>query len=231
MPYSPIKLKQLDSSQIAGFINDVVGSGFVEIIPNQIISGEKSFVGIVKVSDGSGIKFLENLFINESGAYIKSGEIYSDTQNRFLNGNWKTNTIPSNSGDLINKNYFDSGISNFVSNTGNETISGEKNIQFPTLNTVKKNRTLVNSTTYNVLPSDYYIATISNSPKTVLSFPNLSGNKQEFIVKDISGLASGYNIILSGNGVTFDNSPTYTLNINYQSTTLIAGNGSNYEIL
>ena len=112
---------------------------------------------------------------------------------------------------------------------GGSSISGNWTAENLKTNSARINRRQISGTGYTVLSSDYYLAVNTSVTGTTLIFPSASDNRI-YKVKDIAGNATGFNIVLSGSGVTFDNSPTYVINDAYASIELIAGSGSNYEI-
>lgn len=326
MPYSPIRLQQIDIAQLSGYMLDVVDGLFVLTTGDQNVSGEKSFYDGIEVYDGSGglifssenfslyqnwqmngttvgpsgivnlpflqtadfnlvnvvrstgnqnvsgIKTFFNQSIFRSGALFSGNTEYSGTPSSiyglvnlgFLQtGNFNLlNTVRATGNQNIsgikthfNQEIFRSGISvsgNFeysgnptsiygvvnlgflqtgaVTTTGDQTVSGLKT--FSDIYTLgqKIKRTVVNSSSYSVTHNDFYLAVNSSGSAKTLSFPIPSGDGKVFKVKDVAGQATGNNIILSGSGVTFDYSPTRTINTAYASLELIAGSGNNYEI-
>jgi hypothetical protein len=76
-----------------------------------------------------------------------------------------------------------------------------------------------------------YYATLSSGNGKVLIF-NQDNFRQGwgYMIKDYVGASETTPITFSGNGVTFDYQPTYTISGNFASVNLIAGSGFNYEV-
>lgn len=117
--------------------NDVTGkpTSFVMTTGNQDISGSKTFINSVIFSDGGltnailgkdAISFSN--FSNSSAISIDSTKITKgivpqtiiDFLGNGLSGDWSTNTIPTQSGHLINKGYLETS-SNYQVKSGNFT--------------------------------------------------------------------------------------------------------------
>jgi Lower baseplate protein N-terminal domain len=274
MPYSPIRLQQINTTQLSGYILDVVDGQFVLLTGDQNISGFKSFYDGVEIYDGSGNKVfasdekalignwqMNGQTIGLSGivnlSFLQTGDfnllnVVRTTGNQnisgaktyfnraifrsgvLVSGDFEYSGTPISQYGVVNLGFLQSGnfaLPNVVRTTGNQTIEGLKT--FSDIYTLgqKIKRTVINSSTYSVTYNDFYLAVNSSGSSKTLSFPIPSGDAKVFKVKDIAGQSTGNNIILSGSGVTFDYSPTFTISDAYASVDVIAGSGNNYEVL
>jgi hypothetical protein len=94
-------------------------------------------------------------------------------------------------------------------------------------------RSIASATPYNATSTDCYIGvTLTGATKTV-NLPAVAsvGIGRELTIKDESGDCASYNIIIDASGgELIDGSLTYTMNANYQSTTLIC-NGTSWSVV
>lgn len=83
-------------------------------------------------------------------------------------------------------------------------------------------RTVVTSTitSYDIVPTDQLIAVGAISGVTTIVLPASPILGDTYEIKDVTGVASIHNIIVSGNGNNIDGSSTYTLVMNYAALTV-----------
>lgn len=84
------------------------------------------------------------------------------------------------------------------------------------------NYTLVNTTPYTVLATDYYLGVDCSGSAITVKLPNAPTANRMFVIKDITGNAGTNNITVTtvGGSVTLDGSTSFVMNTNYQSATL-----------
>lgn len=84
--------------------------------------------------------------------------------------------------------------------------------------------TIVTSSSYTVLSTDYILSVDSTGGSVSIILPSTSSAAQwkNYIIKDQGGMASVHNITISvaGIGGTIDGASTYIMKDNYQSTTV-----------
>lgn len=130
MPQNLIRLKQLNESEISGFIlnttsNAVLTGFFLDILvnrtTNQLVSGLKTFVS------GINLDQIDSFSISGVNVNIISGDVTSDANIYSNNLVYRTGLFANNQ-YIDGEKYFQSGIyaKNLVYNTGDQTISGVK---------------------------------------------------------------------------------------------------------
>lgn len=207
MPYYPIRLEQLNNPQLSGFVTALIEGRFVLLTGNQNISGVKSFLNNYTSFGSAGqIQIGTDLPVGVGAGMWGGGDIGVDIENGFLF-----------QADGTTLDWF------------SKKISGLWEAENLKTNSARINRKVINSPSYTVLSSDYYLAVNSSGSAKTLFFPTPS-DARVYKVKDVAGMATGNNITLSGAGVTFDYQPTFVINDAYASIELIAGSGNNYEI-
>jgi len=233
MPYSPIRLKQLDLTNLSGYILDVVDGEFVLLSGNQLIDGIKVFRDAIGVPGfGGGV----DIDLNTAPSLIVSPEsgVVAANSFRLYDGPSEFFTLsffPDSGVEIRNfQNQIVFQVGGEVFPDGEQLLSGDWAAQSIVNNSPRINRRVVNESSYTVQNGDHYLAVNTSGSSKILTFPAPSNNR-EFKIKDIAGLASGNPIILSGDSLTFDYSPTYTMSDPYASVTLIAGPSGNYEVL
>ena len=84
---------------------------------------------------------------------------------------------------------------------------------------------------YTVLATDEFLAANVTAGVITIKLPNAPTTGRVIYIKDSNGLAATSNISITtvGGTVTIDGQTTYTMNINYQSLSLIF-DGTNYEV-
>jgi hypothetical protein len=137
-----------------------------------------------------------------------------------ITGTGVVSTLTGNTGGAI------SPVANNINlvGSGNISVAGSGNTltitetQTPLLN----NYTLVNTTPYVVLSTDYYLGVDCSGGAIVMNLPNAPTANRTFIVKDITGSAATHNITVTtvGGAVTIDGSTTFVMNTNYESANL-----------
>jgi hypothetical protein len=108
--------------------------------------------------------------------------------------------------------------------------------EFYTVSSVKRKQTQVNAATYDVLPTDYFLAVdyTSTGAVTSLTLPTAQcndsfDNGREIIVKDTGGNASVNTITIDTEGSeTIDGSIEKVLNVNYNAVPLSCYNSNWY---
>lgn len=93
-------------------------------------------------------------------------------------------------------------------------------------NVGKRIKTNIKTSNYLIDGSDDMIIVGALSSPITLTLPASASEGDVYFVKDQSGSASTYNIIIDGNGSNIDGFSTYTINANYQSIGLIFSNSS-----
>jgi hypothetical protein len=155
-----------------------------------------------------------------------------------LSGTGAGETITGQSGGALsptagNWNIFGNGAtSSGTSTTGTNLVtngSGSTLTISPTEAQFMTNRTVVSTTPYAVLATDYYLAVTTSSTAMTIDLPAAPGTNRLFIIKDLSGNAATNNITLTPSSGTIDGQATYILNSNYQAIQLLF-NGTNYEV-
>lgn len=116
--------------------------------------------------------------------------------------------------------------------SGSITTSGSgSTVTFTSNETL--NYTLVDddASPYTVLPTDDYISCDVADATLTLLFPNAPTTYKTWIVKDLQGAASTYNISITtvGGSVTIDGQTTYLIGSNYGAVQLLF-NGTSYEV-
>jgi hypothetical protein len=91
MPYSPIRLEQINLLQFSGYILDVVDGQFVLLTGDQTVEGEKTFENIFILSESINRKV-----INESSYSVSYSDYYLAVN---TSGSAKTLSFPIPSGD------------------------------------------------------------------------------------------------------------------------------------
>ena len=136
MPYSPIRVAQIDLIGLSGYISSVItNSQAVLVYGDQLsISGRKGFAGTIdftgNTSPSGGINFnRSNYGLSQYGQFrvgsnnyisadpfvaqlydlTPSAFISLDWNSRNLSGQWSTNTIPTLNGHLVNLGYLNTG--------------------------------------------------------------------------------------------------------------------------
>lgn len=89
----------------------------------------------------------------------------------------------------------------------------------------------VNTTPYNAVNIDYYLAVDASGSPITINLPNTTTIGRVFTVKDYLGQANinNINVTTPGGTVLFDGFTLYTLNAQYQSANFIF-DGTNYQI-
>lgn len=84
---------------------------------------------------------------------------------------------------------------------------------------------------YDVLGTDYVVSVDTSAARTI-RLPDAPTTGKIFVIKDVIGSAAANNISLTtvGGAVNIDGATTYTMNVNYQSVTVIFS-GSAYFII
>jgi len=84
---------------------------------------------------------------------------------------------------------------------------------------------------YTVLSTDQFLAVNVSGGVVTIKLPNAPTTGRVIYVKDSNGAAATSNISVTtvGGSVTIDGQTTYTMNINYQSLSLVF-DGTNYEV-
>jgi hypothetical protein len=148
----------------------------------------------------------------------------------FLEGNDLVAVGP-NASDIIfvpGNGALTSGVStagNIVStNTSANTITFS-----PTQAQFMTNRTVVTTTPYAVLPTDYYLAVTTASLAITIDLPASPGTNRLIIIKDLSGNAAVNNITVTPAAGTIDGLANYIINSNYQAIQLLY-DGTNWEV-
>lgn len=92
-------------------------------------------------------------------------------------------------------------------------------------------RTAPGAYPYAVLTTDYIVEVNTGSARTI-QLPNAPTTGQQFVIKDVTGTASSFNISLTtvGGAVTIDGATTYTINTNYAAIKVYF-NGTSYFII
>lgn len=133
-----------------------------------------------------------------------------------------TSPVASSSTDTLTLTSADSSITI----TGN---AGAKSVDFAIGTAARTTMPFVTKTTnYTVTTSDCVIlsnhsAAVTYTLPTAASMLPSAGNGRFITIKDISGKASAFNIIIQANGAeTMDGANTYTIKVDYQSITLFS---------
>lgn len=186
------------SGSASGSINE---SNLVHLNGTEVIIGDKTFLAPIQayrindtgVAGGNQVidctaRTLFDLAGNDSVHFDNrqlhnSGEVVTlDWEQRILSGNWKTNTAPTSSGDIINKNYFDSA-------TGRLQPSGS----YVTGVIAGTNITVSNNGS-----GGFIVNSSAAGGGNVTSVGGLTGIIGITGVSNITSYLSGNNIILSG---------------------------------
>lgn len=105
--------------------------------------------------------------------------------------------------------------------SGGTTIASVNNNKFITAKGRRVNVTATTANPYNVLATDEIIAVGAIVTSTTINLPSSPTTGDIYKIKDSTGVASTYNIVISGNGNNIDNASTYTLTVNYSSLTVV----------
>lgn len=112
---------------------------------------------------------------------------------------------------------------NLTLQSGGTTIAQLTPNKFITAKGLRVAVTASQTTTYQVLVTDYIIQADSTSAGFTITLPASPTTGDTYIIKDIGGVAVTNNITISGNGNNIDTTSTYTMNINNQSITVVYG--------
>ena len=93
------------------------------------------------------------------------------------------------------------------------------------------NYTLVNTSPYVVLSTDYYLGVDCSGGAIQINFPNAPTTYTRYVVKDFTGSSASHHLTLTtvGGSVNIDGGTTYVMNNNYQSVQLLF-DGTEYQI-
>jgi hypothetical protein len=151
-------------------------------------------------------------------------------------GNAGTNTLTISVDDSVANQYSaDSGFAVPVGNNLNIFGDSASIVTSATGDTVTIHYTpfirTVNTTPYNAVAIDYYLAVDASGSPITINLPNTTTTGRMFIVKDYLGQANinNINVTTPGGTVLFDGFTLYTLNAQYQSANFIF-DGTNYQI-
>jgi len=190
------------------FYNNKIGNNFyrneIGIEFNHNIIGNGFFYN--KIDNN----FYNNIIVNDS---FQQNSIGNNFQENNINNSFQQNSIGNNfQENILNKNFDNSNINNtFYSNITNKEVS--YNIIIVTGNTTlfgSELKLLINHTTGITI-------TLNSTPI----------NNTTFKIKDISGNAFTYNIIIDGNGKNIDGNSTTSINTNYGAVELMFNDTTN----
>jgi hypothetical protein len=115
MPYSPIRLEQLNTTQLSGYVLDLIAGRFVLITGDQNIEGVKTF--------------LDGLI-----GYDSLNQPVISTLDRTLSGNWQYGGQTLGPSGIVSLSFLQNGsynLPNTVRTTGVQNITGLKTFQSP----------------------------------------------------------------------------------------------------
>ena len=92
-------------------------------------------------------------------------------------------------------------------------------------------RTVPGAYPYAVLSTDYIVEVDTSAARTI-QLPNAPSTGQQYVIKDVVGTASSFNITLTtvGGSVTIDGATSYIINTNYAAIKVYF-NGTSYFII
>jgi len=142
---------------------------------------------------------------------ITSGTLTSTTNQSLVYNNAGTITLQGHVGHTL------------IANT--TTVASTSTSKFIT-NVGRRVTTNVKTANYTITTSDEIILVGALSGSITITLPSGPTAGDIYAIKDQGGTAATFNIVVSGNGNNIDGSSSYSINTNYQSITLVFGNGS-----
>jgi hypothetical protein len=128
--------------------------------------------------------------------------------------------VYNNAGTIILQGHVGHSL---VANT--TTVASTSTSKFIT-NVGRRVNTVVTTGNLNVSAGTEVIIVGTLSSSITVTLPSGPTAGDIYTIKDQAGGSATNNIIVSGNGVNIDGAPTYTINTNYQSITVVFANGS-----
>ncbi len=199
-----------------------------------------SQAGRFSTSSGPVVPSVLTLTGNTGGAVGPDGggniDVVGDGTTVNVVGNPGTNTLTISVDDSVANQYTaDTGTATPVANNINIFGDSASIVTSATGDTITIHYTpfirTVNTTPYNVVAIDYYLAVDASGSPITINLPNTTTTGRMFIVKDYLGQANinNINVTTPGGTVLFDGFTLYTLNAQYQSANFIF-DGTNYQI-
>ncbi len=199
-----------------------------------------SQAGRFSTSSGPVVSSVLTLTGNTGGPVGPDGggniDVVGDGSTVDVSGNAGTNTLTiSVDASVANQYTADTGTATPVANNLNVFGDSASIVTSATGDTITIHYTpfirTVNTTPYNAVLIDYYLAVDASGSPITINLPNTTTTGRIFIVKDYLGQANvnNINVTTPGGTVLFDGFTLYTLNAQYQSANFIF-DGTNYQI-
>lgn len=166
--------------------------------------------------------------INVTGGQVAAGTTANVIRTDSLAANTYTIEI-QRSQAVASTTIGDNGVSHF--NSASFTVDANGFVSLVPVLTYPITNINHASSPYTVLSTDQFISADVTAGVITVRLPNTTTTGRVIIIKDKVGLCNTSNISLTtvGGVVTIDGQTTYTMNVNYESISLIF-DGTNYEV-
>ena len=193
--------------------------------PNIKVGRLTSVGGTVTITNGSGTIDLSAVPGTQSGL-LSHAVVIAQGNAPFVASN-----VGTDGQVLIAGTGLDPAFASITAGTNITLTPGSRSLTIAASSTpLITNRTLVTTTPYVVLSTDYYLSVNTSTAKTI-QLPNAPTTGTVYIIKDFSGTSAANNITITtvGGAVLIDGATSLTINQNYGAASIL-WNSASFEV-